>query len=508
MKNMKKIVAMALAVVMILSLATTVFAEDNGYTLTLNGAQADHTYTAYQIFKGDLHENTLSNIEWGAGVTTEGQNKLGNAAAKAGTLTSTDAAQDFAAAVAPYLAEAAGSVTISAEASTGSITGLKAGYYLVKTTGLTTTNSVHTYYIMEVVKDTEATIKADYPEVEKKIKLKDGTLVDYTNASIGDTVTFVLTATMPTTLEGYDHYKIIFHDTLSDGLAYKDIVSVTVAGVDKTSAFTSTHENGTLTISCNDVKAQGATVGSKIIVTYEAILDTDAEIGDEGNPNEVYLEYSNNPNWDESWGTDEKDNDGDGKIDEEDNDEKNEPTGETPPDEVIVYTWEIPVFKYTMNNNAETALAGAVFTLYTDSECTIPVNVVATDDAAIYKVCTLNDSKDGHTHLTQITTGETGRFEIEGLAAGKYYLKEETAPNGYNTADVVTVEIDENGLLNAKVVDDETESETEIKVLNQKGSTLPSTGGIGTTLFYVFGGVLVLAAVVLLITKKRMASAE
>ncbi len=436
------------------------------YDLSLNGAQTGHTYTAYRIFKGDLSGNTLSNIVWGSGVTSEGQAALGNAAAKAEGLKTTADAEALAADVAPYLGTAAGSVTIAEGATSGTITGLEAGYYLVKTTATSATNDVYTYYIMKVVKDTDATIKADVPTVEKAVNDND--------ANIGDTVEFTLTATMPTNLQGYEKYKVIFHDTLSNGLDFVEgSVKVTVGSNDKTTAFTVSEKDGVLTISCDDVLAQGANASSKIIATYNAILDSDAIIGTDGNLNEVYLEYSNDPNW---------------------NGEGTEPTGETPKDDVKVYTWEIPVFKYTGTN---TPLAGAGFTLYKGETV---INLVDAGNS-IYKVCTLTNCE--HTHVTEIITTATGRFEIEGLEKGTYVLKETTVPNGYNKCDDVTVTIGENGALTQNST-----ATTEVGILNQEGSTLPETGGMGTTMFYIFGAILMLGAAVLLVTKRRISNAE
>ena len=465
---MKKFFAILMTLALMLSLAVPAMAGDETYTLTLNNAQAGHTYTAYQIFAGDLSDSTLSNIVWGTGVTADGQTAMGDAADKAEAITTTEDAEAFAAQVANYLGTEAGSVTIADDATSGTITNLKAGYYLVKTTATSATNDVYTYYIMKVVKDTNATIKADTPEIDK--------IFDDNDANIGDTVTFTLTATMPSNLQGYESYKVIFHDTLSAGLDFVEgTVKVTVAGVEKTEVFTATEEDGKLTISCDNVLTQGAVASTAekpctIVVTYDAILDDDAVIGTEGNPNKVYLEYSNDPNWD-----------GDGE----------EPTGNTPEAKVDVYTWEIPVFKYT---GTDTALAGAGFTLY-DGENAVKLTK-AEGEGNIYKV-------DPNGTVTEIVTDGTGRFEIEGLEQGTYVLKETTTPAGYNTCADITVVIGENGAL---TINEDTTVVEEVAVLNQAGSTLPETGGMGTTIFYTVGGVMVVAAVVLLITKKRMSA--
>ena len=476
MKNMRKLFAMVLAVMMVLTLATTAFAEETTYTLTLNNAQEGHTYTAYQIFAGDLSEGTLSNIVWGSGVTADGQTALGDAADKAAALTEDNVAK-FAAEVAGYLGTAAGSATVAEGATSCAISNLSAGYYLVQTTVTSEENGVKTYYIMKVVADTSAKIKASVPSVKKT--------VDDDDVSIGDTVTFTLTATMPNTLEGYDKYKVVFVDTLSAGLTYDKISEVTVAGTAITSGYVAEHENGALTITFADVRTLGANTSSTIVVKYTAIVDSDAVIGAEGNPNKVYLQYSNDPNWD---GT------GD------------EPTGKTPEEVVKVYTWQIPVYKYTENDGTKSGLKDAGFKLYAQNSTTPIKFTKAEGDGNIYKV-------DPNGNVEEILTDDTGKFEIEGLATGTYTLKETTTPAGYNSVADTTVVIVEEDKTEGEVtykkgdVTVNGKTVTEVEVLNQAGSTLPETGGMGTTLFYVFGGVMVLAAVVLLVTKKRMSAA-
>ena len=472
-----KLLSMVLAVALALGVCVPAYA-DTTYTLTLNKAQAGHTYTAYQIFTGDLSGDVLSNIEWGSGVTAEGQaalqTKYGDSAAEvAEALDKADSADAFAAEAAEYLGIAAGSVTIAKGSTTGAISGLAAGYYLVKTTGVTGTNDVYTYYIMKVVKDTAADIKADVPKV--------GKTVDDNDANIGDTVTFTLTGTMPSTVAGYETYKVIFHDTMSAGLTYGSITSVTVGGNAVTSEYEVASEVNAggetiLTITFADVLALGAEASSVIEVQYTATVNSSAVIGTEGNPNTVYLEYSNNPNWD-----------GSGE----------EPTGDTPEDTVKVCTWEIPVFKYT---GTDTPLAGAGFTLYKDADCTAAVNLVAAGNN-VYKVCTLAGCE--HALVAEVITDDLGKLEIEGLEKGTYYLKETTTPAGYNTCDVVTIIIGENGDLTQNGT-----ATSEVAILNQAGATLPETGGMGTTALYVGGAALVIGAAVLLVVRRRSGAAE
>ena len=250
------------------------------------------------------------------------------------------------------------------------------------------------------------------------------------------------------------------------------------------------------------MKAFGAGNKAVITVEYTATLNENAVLGSAGNPNVVYLEYSNNPNWDVSFdengkpenpGEDGKDNDGDGEIDEED--EKKEPTGETPEDKVIVFTYKLTVNKVDEQKNP---LAGAGFTLYKKNAAGEYVQVGE-----------------------ELFGAELTTFEWKGLDDGDYKLEETTTPAGYNTIapieftitaehdlesdDPQLIVLDGGDLFTGEV---DTDDILSADVENKSGITLPETGGIGTTIFYVLGGLLVLGAVVLLITKKRMSAAE
>ncbi len=472
MKKMRRLAGLVLAMVMVFAMSASAFAA------TIEN-KTGHTYDAYQILSGTQANGKveLGDITWGTGVNSSAllaalkeKNDYFDNCVTAADVAGVLAGKADDCAEAKALAAVAVEHLTSVKTAISEEATLDAGYWLlVDTSVVDGVHDANNAALLQVTNDGDITInkKYDVPKVEKT--------VDDNDANIGDTVTFTLTATMPSTFEGYETYKVIFHDTLSAGLDFVEgSVAVTVAGTDKTTEFSVSEIDGTLTISCDDVLALGATEGSTIVVTYDAILDDDAVIGTEGNPNKVYLEYSNNPNWD-----------GEG----------NEPTGDTPEDEVKVYTWDIPVFKYTGSN---TPLAGAGFTLFTDEQCAKAVNLVATEDSTIYKVCTQTGCTD-HTHVTEILTGETGKFVIEGLEKGTYYLKETTTPAGYNTASVVTVVIGDNGV----VTQNGTKTD-EVAILNQAGTVLPETGGIGTTIFYVAGAILVIGAAVVMITRKRM----
>ena len=516
MKHIKKLASLLLALVMALSLAVTAFADESTtYSITINNSTAGHTYEAYQIFTGDLATNeagnkVLSNIVWGSGVSEAGQTALGDAAAKAETLKTEADAKAFAKAVAPYLTTAAGSANTVTDGKYV-ISGLAAGYYLVKDQdgSLTGDNDSYTEYIIQVVGNVTATPKSDVPEVQKKVKdindSTDTTKTDWQDSAdydIGDSIPFQLKATLADNVSSYTTYKVVFHDTLSKGLTYNNDAKVYIDGTE-TNGFTVTatvNADGTttLTVSCDDVKALGAGNSSVITVEYTAKLNENAVLGSAGNPNEVYLEYSNNPNKSEKG---------------------NNETGETPKDVVIVFTYKTIINKVDSENKP---LTGAAFKLE---------KLIKGKDGAA----------DTWTTVKEFTVDETTTsFTFSGLDDGQYKLTETKTPVGYNTIDPIyfvieathgeTADAPTLKTLNAYLTDANGNKQTEMKdgesvnidlgtvdltagsitttVVNKSGSKLPSTGGIGTTIFYVLGGVLVLAAVVLLVTKKRMSGAE
>ena len=510
MKHIKKLASLLLVLVMVFALATTAFAEETTYSITINNSAKDHTYEAYQIFTGDLSGTTLSNIVWGSGVSEAGQTALGDAAAKAETLKTEADAKAFAKAVAPYLTTAAGSANTVTDGKYV-ISGLAAGYYLVKDQdgSLTGDNDSYTEYIIQVVGNVTATPKSDVPEVQKKVKdindSTDTTKTDWQDSAdydIGDSIPFQLKATLADNVSSYTTYKVVFHDTLSKGLTYNNDAKVYIDGTETNGfAVTATvNADGTttLTVSCDDVKALGAGNSSVITVEYTAKLNENAVLGSAGNPNEVHLEYSNNPNKSETG---------------------NNETGVTPKDVVIVFTYKTIINKVDSENKP---LTGAAFKLE---------KLIKGKDGAA----------DTWTTVKEFTVDETTTsFTFSGLDDGQYKLTETKTPAGYNTIDpiyfVIEATHDETAdaptlkTLNAYLTDANGNKQTEMKdgesvnidlgtvdltagsitttVVNKSGSKLPSTGGIGTTIFYVLGGVLVLAAVVLLVTKKRMSGAE
>ncbi|HHU66154.1 isopeptide-forming domain-containing fimbrial protein [Streptococcus sp.] len=464
---------------------------DTTYSLTISGTSEGHTYEAYQIFAGDVSSDgtTLSNITWGSGVTSFTFNGSSDAATIAENLGSTDdsaAAKSFATTAAANLGTATASV--SSTTTTTTISGLAAGYYLVKDADNSQSgeNSSYTRFILKVVGDATAKLKNDKPTVQKKVKDTNdtaGTTTDWQDSAdydINDSVPFQLTATLPSNIDDYTEYYLELSDTLSSGLTYNKDAKVYLVNDDEktdvTSSFTIADDGSSFKI--NNLKSlDGVTSSTKVVVEYTATLNSNAVIGSKGNPNTVKLIYSNNPNYTGSG--------------------ENSPTGETPEDTVIVFTYKVVVNKVDQNGDA---LEGAGFTLYKkDSDG----NWNAVGD-----------------EITGVTT-----FTFSGLDDGDYKLSETTTPNGYNTIDDVEftvtadhdVESDSPALnsLSGDVTTGEltftsntTDGSLTTNVVNKKGSVLPSTGGMGTTILYVVGTILVLAAGILLVTKKRMDAAK
>ena len=478
------------------------FADE--YTITINNVSKDHTYEAYQIFGGDLYKEdgaktpTLSNIYWGSGVnefTYDGESDAAKIAEKlSGQAFDSENANDFAKEASKHLATVAKSQT-----STGDTVVLKVskpGYYLVKDKdgSQDSKNGAYTRFMLQVTGAESVEVKNDVPTVQKKVKETNdstGETTDWQDAAdydMGDTVPFQLKATLPIHIDDYEHYYVEFTDTLSAGLTFDKITLVkadnTILKEDQYQVSKTENQDGTTTLSViiTDVKAvSGISKDDKeVTVEYNATLNDKAVLGSAGNPNSVELTYSNNPNAT-----------GDGTS-------KPADTGKTPKDTVKVFTYQTIINK--LNENKE-ALAGAGFTLS-------------------------KKDKDGNWNTVKaIAAGEATRFEFKGLDAGDYKLEETTTPDGYNTIKPIEFTIDADydkeaddpqltnlsGDVTSGVAEfdaNKADGSLTAGIVNRKGSLLPSTGGMGTTILYVVGSILVLVAAVLLITKKRMDAAK
>lgn len=503
MKHLKKLAGVLLALAMVFTLALPAFADETPYSITINNSAEGHTYEAYQIFTGDLSGTTLSNIVWGSGVSEAGQTALGDAAAKAETLKTEEDAKAFAKEVAPYLTTAAGSANTVTDGKYV-ISGLAAGYYLVKDRdgSLTGADDAYTSYILQVVGNTSVSPKSAKPTVDKQVHDEtadaEAGAVDGWGESadhaINESFQFKLIAKLPadTDFSAYETYKVVFTDTMSDGVTFESIASVTVDGVTLTAGqYTATatagQAGGSWTLTINDIKTINGvnlTDGADIVVIYNAHLNENAQVNHESgtttNQNKVYLEYSNNPNASSE-----------GEL------------GKTPEDIVWVFTYEVDNTKVDATDSEnKTPLAGAGFRLY-DSTGTTEIGLIYDSTISAYRPV-----KSGETAKEMKSADETGVFNIKGLDAGTYVLKETTVPAGYNKCADTTIVIEATHVEVADGTSATTTLSSDSNVTNtienKQGSTLPETGGMGTTLFYVLGGGLVLVAVVLLVTKKRM----
>ena len=473
MSNTRKLVSLLLAVVLMLGLTALGYAEGETGSITINDAVVGQTYTIYQIL--DLESYNASANAYAYKATTAWNTFINSDAIK-GTYVEVDAqgyvtwkdgadAAAFAKAAQKYAKDNSitnqGSVT--ATTTTVSFTGLDLGYYLVDTTlgtlcSLDTTNP-------NVVMEEKNEVPTNVKTVEED---STGNYGEKNDADIGQTVNFRSTITAQAGAENY-----VFHDTMSAGLTYTGVTGITLNGttVDASNYTVVTEgltDGCTFEVRFTQTFCDTLKANDQIVISYTATLNENAAIAGEGNANTSKLSYGDSSN-----------------------------TKYTPDSQTKTYTWDVDVFKYTMNGETEKALADAKFTLSKNSDGSNPIALVS-EGNNVYRV-----AKTGETGtVTEITTDATGKFTIKGLDADTYYLTETAAPAGYNKlAGPVTIVIGENGVVNGTT--EAPQGVDEVKVLNQSGAELPSTGGIGTTIFYVLGGVLAVGAVALLIAKRR-----
>lgn len=508
MKKMKKVMALLLSLVMVLAMSVVAFATEEGSTTsgtyTITAPATSHQYEIYQIFTGDLHEGTLSNLKWGKnGKETEGTAVAADVVTALTGVTG-KSFNEILAVVEPY---ANLNSTPIATVTNGATYEAVAGYYLIKDkdNSVTGTDS-YTLYIVKVVGNVTIDPKSDVPSFEKKIKDTndtEGTTTGWQDSAdydIGDDVPFKLEGTVAANYAQYKQYYFAFHDNEEEGLTFnKDSVRVYVDNTEITEGYTvvdNPADGCTFEVVFNDLMAAAKeykfTVngGSKIRVEYTSKLNEKAKIGKEGNVNSASLEFSNNPNQEQGGTPD---------------------TGKTPWDNVIVFTYKVVVNKI---DSSQKPLAGAAF------ELSKKVN----DEYTRVALVNATQNTEGKYTLSNETVT---KFEWKGLDDGDYMLTEVITPAGYNTIAPIkfTVNADhtitwegENrntiltSLTGNAVTGDITftantnKTELATNVVNNKGSELPSTGGMGTTIFYVVGSILVLGAAILLITKKRMSA--
>ena len=534
-KAIKKLLAALLAVAMVCAMAIPAFAENSE-----GDVDSHHTYSAFQIFKGDVEGNNIkdfkiSNVDWGSNIINNSDdflNKLREADHIGPLFTNAKSAQEvlavisqwhdsdddsiaFARFVCHYLYSNDANPTYVVRAGSNALTipEAKAGYYLfVDTTDFSKDDSYHSYnsFLLMVTKgnwNVPITPKAEKPTVEKKVyDNPDGTSTGGFGSSadhaINEKFQFQLTATLPDSTnrayDYYDKYSVIFHDTLSEGITYDkddELDSVVIKSNGNTYNIT---DSSKYTIDTTDLESQNSFVvnidvkacakdagfdlnnGATITVTYTAHLNDEAYVntagGSTSNINKVYLTYSNNP----------KDESSIGK------------TPESTP--VYVYTYQLSNTKYRDEVNENNKLEGAGFRLYSDEACNAEDEIkLKMNDDGTYSRDFSTEGKG-----VEMLSNKDGQFNVKGLDAGTYYLKETKAPDGYSACKVIPVTIKADHSRNDQVNLEGSNLTNDIVNIKAGGITLPSTGGIGTTIFYVVGGGLMVAAIVLLVTKKRM----
>lgn len=496
--------ALLAAFALVLAMAVPAFAEEVTHQLKVSASGENHTYKVYQIFTGEVSTNeakakVLSNVKWGK----NGTKKTGDAV-EAGILTALESATgsdtEKLAVIKNYvdLNTDAFATLNSANHYTENV---PAGYYLVKDADNTLNgkDEAYTTFLVNVVgADVELKPKSAKPSVDKFVQDEatdrdihsedDNGWGKTADHAINESFKFKLTATLSQDVDfgAYETYKVQFTDTMSEGVTFESIDSVTVDGHQLiTGDYTCTANAGdagkSWTLTINDIKGiSGVNLndGAEIVVVYNAHLNEKAcvnhEDGATTNENKVYLEYSNNPN-------------ASGEL------------GKTPEENVWVFTYGVDNKKVKATDYKP--LAGAGFRLYTDAGCSHEVALIYDETLSAYR-----PTKDKETGVEMISAKETGKFNIVGLDAGVYYMRETTTPTGYNTCNDVTIVINakhqKTGTSNNVTFTED--SSLGYTIENNAGTTLPSTGGMGTTVFYVVGGGLMAVAVVLLVTKKRM----
>ena len=531
-KVIKTLLAALLAVAMVCAMAIPAFAYDTEEDIDKN-----HCYDAFQIFKGDVSDdNTISNVQWGQNIPDDKDflaqlkedptlripfqdaNSLQEVLdVMKGWTTSDDNSIAFARFVCNYIYTDAhaNSTPVKQGGHTGGFELDEAGYYLIVDTSSFSSSadgdSYHAYnsFLLKVTK-AEYVFNINYkvvkPTVEKKVYDNDdnsswgdndgwGSSADH---AINEEFQFKLTATLPASPDrAYDYYKeyaVLFNDTLSNGITYDGLDSVVIES--KKISYDITKDSSKYEVDDSHLKKDNSFVvsipdvktcvedpefnlnnGATITVTYTAHLNENAAVnGSADNKNSVRLQYSNNPRPDgKYWGY-----------------------TPTPESEVYVYTYQLNNTKRAEKEDG-TPLPGAGFRLYSNEAChdEDEIKLKMNDDGTYSR----DFSTEGKG--VEMISGQDGQFNVKGLDAGTYYLKETTPPSGYSAC--ANKEIVISATHNGNHVELDS-SKLSTTIINKKagGITLPSTGGIGTTIFYVVGGGLMVAAIVLLVTKKRM----
>lgn len=504
MKLFKKLASFILAFAMVMAIAmpSVVMAADGKSTITVDGATAGSEYVAYKLFNatddGNGHFSYTVNSKYETVLKEVTGKSTGAEIVKY-----LDGIKDNATAVREFADKVYAKVKtmdVDYTAANGVFAEVDQGYYLIAQTKIGTNEAYSLVMLGTAGKNNlKITPKTGVPTFEKKIKEKnDSTGVesgwqDASDYDIGDKVPFKLTGTVSDKYDNYKTYYYAFHDKMDDTLEFNaDSVVVKIDGKEvakeKYTLNTKTTDGCTFEVVFNDLKTVSPTKPENVTVEYTATLKDTAKLGSVGNFNKGKLEFNNNPYYE-----------GEGKP---------ETPGETPWDEVVVFTYKLIANKTDGQGNA---LAGAGFTLYKFDK----------------------DTND-YVKVKEIEAGETTKFEFTGADAGKYKLVETTVPDGYNKADDLVFEVKGTyeavnntdplkapALTKLEILDEKGNNITgEDKVFttnladgtattnikNLTGSELPETGGMGTTVLYAAGTLMILAAAAFLVMKKKAES--
>lgn len=514
-----------------------------GGTNTTPALTQTGNYKIYQIFKADVDENgVVSNIKWGKNGTgiqnedvgEEVVNDLEAVYASGDNDGNNHTVNDLAQLeVIKKYANLDGNPYDSGPGTTYSV---ESGYYLISGTVTYSGGEKYTSDTLYVVRVSGTTLefspKVGVPTVDKEIVTDKGN-VEASAASIGDEVSYKITGTMPSNIDNYKTYYYLFTDTLEKGLTYeKDSIEVKVNNQRVTSGFSFSVTNNegtdnTMTVEFENLKSLSKVVGditadTEVVLTYKAVLNVYAVSAGEGNKNSVTLKYSNDPNGSGTGST--------------------TPTGVTPKQEAVVYTTEVTI---TKTNQKGAFLPGVEFTLEGNDVNVVLVTETKFEENATGEywklkngTYTKDDPKEHDASAYESTetkyaktesavakgagkgengaktdvvgiVDENGTVTFRGLGEGTYKIIETKALPGYNIAPPITFTLSFNSE-SKKFSSDNDEVKVgadnmfDTAIVNQSGALLPSTGGIGTTIFYVVGGLLVAGAGILLVTKKRM----
>lgn len=470
MKNVKKF----LGLILVLALVVTPFTAFAANITIDDGASEGAVYSAYKLMSAENNGDAIIytvNTKYSEALKTASGQASDDEVIKYISGLNDVQLREFADKVFLAIKDEAADYTSQDK----KFTGVDKGYYLIAETTIGTADGEEaTLVILNTAKDDDITVKTKESTVTVEKKVKDqkpaeteATWKDGAAYNIKDDVPFKLTGTISENIGAYKTYKYEFQDELSAGLTFNEgSVKVTIDGTEITDGYAVTNNDGKLNITFDDLKKVTPEVeltkDSKVVVEYTAKLNDAAVIGQAGNPNKVKLVFSNNPY-------------GDGE-------------GETPEDKVIVFTFQLDVNKVDGNKKP---LEGAGFTLYRVTEAG--------------EVAVGEEVKGGTT------------FNFKGLDEGKYIIKETTVPTGYNKADdlefTVSAVYDEEAAdpkLTELTVDPAdkitvtlSEGKLSTNFVNMAGEELPSTGGVGRTMIYLLGAVLVVLAGVQLVVRKK-----